>query len=1075
MIMAVALTTLLAIIGSSFVLMARQDRQAVRNLDNALIADAAVNDFVIPKIQDLLAAARVGVDWFIDTNGNGRFDFTDANANGVYDAGIDTPIDVPVDGNGDGVIDVGAIADGRGPAGARRMPYDYPGAEHPWLAPIEPWFTGASYSWRQASLITMPASSGPVQAAINRPTLDADGDGVSDSVLVTLTGFDSTGKRVSVAVRIIDNCGMVNVNTVWQGLSGLSNSPARAPLLVGGVPVAYDVYDSFGELSYQIDLTRLLTRTGVSDPAGDAKSSDAERLKGQTLPTAPTPASYNAAALLYQDVVLRDYGWFGLFPAVASGKQPLAPYGLLDEMELRYRFVVNPATSTPLESAMLTSIGYYDPRYPTGQGAPQGADPLPTRALPYGVTDSVASWYSMVTDDRSPLVTANAQAAVPRADPRHLLTSYSFDGEVRPVQPGNAADAWLDDVNQGGVGKWRKVNVNTVLATWMTANFTDPAQAALARRAVVRLARAVEGAHLASGYSGNDALVRGFQFAANLFDFVDPDNVPTVFQKAWTGLSRDIIGTEQQPFITELFNKTTAAGTSSNAAVEIYNPPYNAPIDLTGWRLKTDAWEVDLGAMLAAGPAGPTYLPGKNYIGSGELIVFAHDVSAVAGAAARKVQVTTTTGGQMAFDPPASPLRLIRPLPTGPADFAVIDQVSTATIAAMQANPDQEYYSWRGLWDGMSNSVLPFDGRNNNTILAPLACARNVFTTDSTSVGTLGSYAKVTSTTDPLYRPAIAIRVDNDPMRPVVDANLPTAVLSPLPANVTAATPARLSPLSPVLWRVRGWYELERLLLVGNPSLADGGSTITDWISVATQGGGQWTLNEGLLRIDLASVFGRELMNRVSLLARTDDGVDNDNGDGDSDVQVNNTAKTVTDPGLETGADDLMECRVPGRINVNTAPESVLKAVFPPLWVYDLVLDTSTNTWKPRMTAGPNPQPVKVPLAPDELDRISTWYAKAIVYLREQNNGFKDLADFVDKLDKFDNPAVSGRPVLYDPALPANKQVPSGNPKVLRFNVLVDIAKGRLDSADPNKNYVWWDANLNQWKTPTPLGYWKNP
>ncbi len=75
------------------------------------------------------------------------------------------------------------------------------------------------------------------------------------------------------------------------------------------------------------------------------------------------------------------------------------------------------------------------------------------------------------------------------------------------------------------------------------------------------------------------------QFAANLADFVDTDNVPTVITdpdhpQPWNTL----IGLEKAPFITEVYPDSVSAESDAGQFVEITNP-WNEPINLTNWRL----------------------------------------------------------------------------------------------------------------------------------------------------------------------------------------------------------------------------------------------------------------------------------------------------------------------------------------------------------------------------------------------------------------------------------------------------------------------------------------------------------
>ena len=75
------------------------------------------------------------------------------------------------------------------------------------------------------------------------------------------------------------------------------------------------------------------------------------------------------------------------------------------------------------------------------------------------------------------------------------------------------------------------------------------------------------------------------QFAANLADFVDDDNVPTVLTdpthpQPWNTL----IGLEKTPFITEVYPDSLSEEGDAGQFVEITNP-WDEPINLVNWRL----------------------------------------------------------------------------------------------------------------------------------------------------------------------------------------------------------------------------------------------------------------------------------------------------------------------------------------------------------------------------------------------------------------------------------------------------------------------------------------------------------
>ena len=107
---------------------------------------------------------------------------------------------------------------------------DYPDPCNFWLACLEPYDSGTGYRWRQISDIfgnLYPVSQNmevEILPDYNNTALfgaatpaDADGDGVSDSIWVTVKDMNSSkGKPIFAAVRIIDNGAMLNVNTGYK-------------------------------------------------------------------------------------------------------------------------------------------------------------------------------------------------------------------------------------------------------------------------------------------------------------------------------------------------------------------------------------------------------------------------------------------------------------------------------------------------------------------------------------------------------------------------------------------------------------------------------------------------------------------------------------------------------------------------------------------------------------------------------------------------------------------------------------------------------------------------------------------
>ena len=140
--------------------------------------------------------------------------------------------------------------------------YDYPGEEDTWLASIEPYKMGTEYIWPQITDLTGVLQKqeddemkfatrhvkvdppGRRMVILEYPEIllnedgswldkgnnddgdgteyrgqlaDADGDGIADAKWIKLTDISTgKGKDIYAAIRIIDNGGMINVNTAYE-------------------------------------------------------------------------------------------------------------------------------------------------------------------------------------------------------------------------------------------------------------------------------------------------------------------------------------------------------------------------------------------------------------------------------------------------------------------------------------------------------------------------------------------------------------------------------------------------------------------------------------------------------------------------------------------------------------------------------------------------------------------------------------------------------------------------------------------------------------------------------------------
>ncbi|MDO8303866.1 MAG: pilus assembly PilX N-terminal domain-containing protein, partial [Sedimentisphaerales bacterium] len=201
--------------------------------------------------------------------------------------------------------------------------YDYPGNADTWLANLEPYDNGPAgspdYRWRHISDVN---NGGFGIKAYNVPAwirddyrktisvdttddannlADADGDGVADSRWVAVPNLTtSKGKPVYAAIRIIDNGGMLNVNTAYQFDPTGTNID--------------------GSSQTQINLVALAGRP-------DCNSTE----PGELLQLHGNIAA-NVVDLNYISGVIWNCG--RVLP-------PYTPFDISDELEIRYRFLLN--------------------------------------------------------------------------------------------------------------------------------------------------------------------------------------------------------------------------------------------------------------------------------------------------------------------------------------------------------------------------------------------------------------------------------------------------------------------------------------------------------------------------------------------------------------------------------------------------------------------------------------------------------------------------------------------------------------------------------------------------------------
>jgi hypothetical protein len=277
LILAVVLTSLLAIIGVMFVMIARVDKMATSAISENKELNFAVETVVALVSQEL-------------------------------------------------VLDVPGMPKGQ-------EYYDYPDANNAWLASLEPYKNGTVYKWRQISDVTgflnvknfatqdvsvdppgtrkyiqeYPEITLDANSELEELWADADGDGIADSKWIKLDDVTSNkGKPIYAAIRIVDNGGMINVNTAYKFDPNVG--PANANLIDGSSQM-------------QINLAALSQRG-----ANGSLATAADKLQALRCGTEPTDLS------LYERNVVWRY---------SEPNGGYTPFDISDELELRNRFILD--------------------------------------------------------------------------------------------------------------------------------------------------------------------------------------------------------------------------------------------------------------------------------------------------------------------------------------------------------------------------------------------------------------------------------------------------------------------------------------------------------------------------------------------------------------------------------------------------------------------------------------------------------------------------------------------------------------------------------------------------------------
>jgi len=277
--------------------------------------------------------------------------------------------------------------------------YDYPDDDNRWLADLEPYVQGsggnAKYYWRQISNPGGILTSGtkdilidknkdgfvgerdavlnPTGAADPNVLADADGDGVADAKWFQVPGvMTSKGKRFYAAVRIVDNGGMLNVNTgYWLD----PNDPDSARV--------------DGSSPLQVNVVALAAAPGDQPLPQNRTVLLGTRANQTTNPTVAMDLARYEREVIWQYLDVKNSGVY-------------TPFDMSDELELRYRHLLDQAkTNTRVEN--------------------WGRFRQDVLSTPADGPADVNAWFPRVTGGTDPSYAY-----------RHVATTYNMDRIVMP-------------------------------------------------------------------------------------------------------------------------------------------------------------------------------------------------------------------------------------------------------------------------------------------------------------------------------------------------------------------------------------------------------------------------------------------------------------------------------------------------------------------------------------------------------------------------------------------------------------------------------------------------------------------
>ena len=578
---------------------------------------------------------------------------------------------------------------------------------------------------------------------------DADGDGVADSRWVKVPGLStSRGKDVFAAVRIIDNCAMLNLNAAHCFYQEPYDEPGGIYVDAAGDPVSpfekpwfQDRADYLSITSYHNNLVgtgRYLTEinylpflrgsdlngsffgAGAGDDWYDlmtARGFYNVDAGGNIIPFSFTPRE-GQNAFMQIESINSDYHFFDIG----------------DELELRNRYLVTSKVESRFEQDTVANFSL-----------DAGGGMYGSLETPVDDTTAFNAWKIKVDpanfDNWSGFLTVTGGAFPYRYDRRHVCTFYSFDRNFRKGgYPLLQADFAALGLTQQQIEAIEPVfrPLGAVTTNIENLDAAQPYNNTETRKGILHLLYALR-EYYYDGTNPNEAALKSAQVVANIIDYSDGTGPNGPFADAAYGTQANVdctfvteqviedmiaevsggllpvgsmpfglnatdivFGYERQPFISEIYANwdegpdpvDEADDSLVSFAIELINPYH----DSLGNSFSLEGWQVQVGSdtpyTFPLDVVNPWAVPSATVAGiPGRYVLRGTGAVSVSGVPIPMNPVTQLDRIQQLYYAAGGSIeiKLLRPAPANSGvSFIVVDSVSNMHVRSI-LNQDGEY------------------------------------------------------------------------------------------------------------------------------------------------------------------------------------------------------------------------------------------------------------------------------------------------------------------------------------------------------------------------------------------------